>query len=235
MPRVMLPVLACGALLSLACSMGPKKPEYSEEIVGREVVHAGQTAAGVAAAGEAGEAAEPPGAQGAATDTPTGTGSAAAAPSAEVDCDATFPAPAQGAVTADLQCGGSITGTNEGGSSSFGDDFYQRAFCSPARQRYEDAPEAVYRLEVPANTQATVLLTSPCADLDLAAVSWTLEGLPTLAQVGRVRECEMATGTGGGKLTLTSVDRAQVFLLVVDGKQGEAGPFQLEAACGTYR
>lgn len=227
MARPLPPALAALALASLACSTGPKNPKYSEEIVGREVVHAGQTAAEANQAPSAPEASAAPG--GAA---PPATEPAS---SAQVDCDATLPAPAAGAVTDTLQCGGSITGTTEGGTNSFGDDFYQRAFCSPARQHYDDAPEAVYRLEVPANTQATVALHSPCADLDLAAVAWSLDGLPTLAQVGRVRECEMATGSGGGKLTLTAVDRAQVFLLVVDGKQGDAGNFRLEATCGTYR
>lgn len=154
MARPLPATLLAIALGCLACSTGPKNPKYSEEIVGREVVHAGQTAAEV----------NQPSAQ---ADAPAPTTSRAGAsqappPSAEVDCGASLPAPAAGAVTDTLQCGGTVTGTTEGGTSSFGDDFYQRAFCSPARQHYDDAPEAVYRLEVPANTQATVELHSPC-------------------------------------------------------------------------
>lgn len=217
------PTLVLLGLLALGCGMLKSKPEYSEEIVGREDYHPPEPASvapvGGASGGQAG----------------SDPAEATAGGTASVGCDATFPAPVRGAPTDQLQCGGSVTGTTEGGSSSFGDEFYQRAFCTPARRHYDDAPEAIYRLEVPADTQATVTLDSPCAELDLAAVAWALDGIPTTAQVNRVRECEMDTHGGGGKLTLTAVDKAQVFLVVVDGQEGAAGPFRLEAACGTYR
>lgn len=67
------------------------------------------------------------------------------------------------------------------------------------------------------------------------AIAWGLDGLPGTAHVGRVRECEMDTKSGGGKLTLTSVDRAQTYLIVVDGKEGQSGNFSLKADCKTYR
>ncbi|NOY25051.1 MAG: hypothetical protein GXP62_04175 [Oligoflexia bacterium] len=207
--------------LSVA-SCGPNNPKYSEEIIGREEYKApapGATQGGKIGGGSGG-----------------GSASAGGATARDaVACDATFAAPKKGDVTSTIKCGGSVTASTEGGSSSFGDDFYQRAFCTPARKHYDDAPEAIYLLEVPADIQATVSLSSPCADLDIAAISWALGGLPTLAQVGRVRECEMDTKEGDGKLKLTSVNKSQVYLITVDGKQGAAAPFRIDVACGTYR
>lgn len=213
--------MGLGLLLALACGRG--KPKYSEEIIGREEVTTPATGATPAST----------------TSAPTAPAGSSAPPAlprpSSADCEASYDAPVHGGVSGTLQCGAEFSGTTTGGRSSFGDEFYQRAFCSPARQSYDDAPEAIYAFELPANDQATITLDSPCADLDLAAIAWSLDGLPTTAQVGRVRECEMNTRSGGGAVTLTAVDRPQTFLIVVDGKKGAVGNFTLKADCKTYR
>lgn len=152
----------------------------------------------------------------------------------EMDCNAELPTP-QGQALGTLECGSTVTGSSHVGAARWGDDFYQRAFCTPKRSRYDDAPEVLYRLEVPENTQAEVVLESPCADLDVVAVAWQLDGVPGVEHVGRIRECEMDTKSGGGKLTLTTVDKAQVFLVGVDGKDGDEGNYRLTVSCGTFR
>lgn len=213
--------LGLGLLLAFACGRG--KPRYSEEIIGREEITTPPTAATPAPTG-GGPAA------------PAGTSAPAPPPRpSTADCEASYDAPVHGGISGTLQCGAELNGTTTGGRSSFGDEFYQRAFCSPARQSYDDAPEAIYAFELPANDQATITLDSPCADLDLVAIAWTLDGLPTTAQVGRVRECEMNTRPGGGTVNLTAIDRAQTYLIVVDGKKGAVGNFSLKADCKTYR
>ncbi len=218
------PTLALSALLALACGRGT--PKYSEEILGREEYVAPTADAVPSAPVEAPR--------------PLTVGSPGGPPppvpqTTQADCEVRYDAPVQGATSGILQCGGFFGGTTEGGSSSFGDEFYQRAFCTPARQRYDQSPEAIYSFELPANNQATITLDSPCADLDIVAIAWGLDGLPGTAHVGRVRECEMDTKSGGGTLTLTSVDRAQTYLIVVDGKEGQSGNFSLKADCKTYR
>lgn len=220
------PTLALLLVLALAC--GKEKPKYSEEIVGREEY----VASPGWAPGEAGATSAPP--------PPAATSASGGPPPPapklqQADCEVEYETPKAGGISSVLQCGGFFGGTTEGGTSSFGDEFYQRAFCSPARKRYDDSPEAIYAFELPANNQATITLDSPCAELDLVAIAWTLDGLPTTAQVGRVRECEMNAKSGGGTVTLTSVDRAQTFLIVVDGQEGQSGNFSLKADCKTYR
>jgi len=212
-------------LLVLALACRPSNPKYSEEITGREEVHPGDDAASTTQAARGGG----------------GGGSSASArggsqdEQAPVDCGATHSAPVKGGITGPLTCGATIEGTTEGGSNSFGDRFYQQAFCTPARRHYDDAPEAIYRFEVPADVEAIVTLDSPCADLDLAAVFWIGDSLPTAEQTTRVRECEMDTATGGGKVQLTTVNKVQPYLIIVDGKEGDTADFRLSVSCRTYR
>ena len=209
-------------LLVLALGCRPSNPRYSEQITGREEVHPGEHAAGSSNATRGGGNVSGSSADGASHDAP-------------LSCGDPRPAPTHGGITGSLTCGGTVEGTTEGGSNSFGDRFYQSAFCTPARQHYDDSPEAIYRLEVPADIEAKVTLDSPCADLDLAAISWIGDTLPTDAQTNRVRECEMDTHAGGGSIKLTTVDKAQPYLVVVDGKDGEAAAFRLTVSCRTYR
>jgi len=211
------------SLTLTACGL-PDLPKHTQERVGREDYVDPAVAASRSDAKST-------------SSTSTAAGATAQPPAADSppSCDAHFDPPVRGGVTAELVCGGHVAASTEGGTSSFGDDFYQHAFCSPERAHYDDAPEAVYKLKLPPNTRATITLQSPCADLDVVAMSWVADSLPTVDEVGRVRECEMDTKTGGGKLTLTSVKNPQTYLIAVDGKQGDAAPFRLDITCGSYR
>jgi len=152
-----------------------------------------------------------------------------------IDCDKPYPTrSAIGCSQGTLTCGGSIEGNTSGGRSHFGDDFYQKKFCSPERHDYDEAPEAVYTLEVPGDIQADVYLTSDCEDLDIVAMSWAdTDRCPTINHA--FAECEMDTHKGGGKVRLTTVNKPQTYLLAVDGKKGATANFRITVKCSTYR
>jgi len=155
-----------------------------------------------------------------------------------VDCGEDYPTPTprNNGIMGTIECGGEVEGNNRKGNMNWGDDFYQKAFCTPQRNDYEDSPEAVYELIVPANVQAEVQLTTDCVDLDLVSVGWQdTKDVPLLKHHNRIRECEFDDKPGSGHLTLLTVDRAQRFLIGVDGKYGEVGNFRLSVKCSTYR
>lgn len=157
------------------------------------------------------------------------------APSAPDPCSNPTPTPApQGCVMATLACGETLSGNNEFGNANFDDDFYQGKYCTPQRNRYVESSEAVYMLEVPADIKAVVTMTSECEDLDLVALSWNETGrCPTIQH--NISECEMDTHPGGGSVTMTTVTRAQKYLVIVDGKKGATGNFELAVECSEYR
>ena len=143
------------------------------------------------------------------------------------------PAP-QGCVMGTLSCGDTIQGNNEFGVPNFDDDFYQSKFCTPQRNKYAEAPEAIYMLDVPGDIKAVVTLTSECDDLDIVALSWNETGrCPNIKH--NINECEMDTDFGGGSVMMTTVTRAQKYLIAVDGKNGATGNFELSVACSEYR
>ena len=143
------------------------------------------------------------------------------------------PAPS-GCAMATIACGETIQGNNDAGAFVFDDDFYQGKYCTPQRNRYSESPEAVYMLNVPGDIKAVVTLTSECEDLDIAAISWNeSDRCPTTQH--NIAECEMDTHSGGGSVTMTTVTRAQNYLLIVDGKKGVTGNFELKVECSQYR
>lgn len=154
-----------------------------------------------------------------------------------IQCDTEIPTPSpKGCTIQTITCGSVVEGSTATMDRRWGDDFYNKAFCTPYRHNYDEAPEAVYRLEMPPNIQADVYLDSDCADLDVISMSWEeTSRCPTLDHVGRLRECEMDTKKGGGKIRMTTVDDPQVYVVAVDGQQGQTGNFRLTVKCSTYR
>ncbi len=155
----------------------------------------------------------------------------------KVPCDEPFSTPApKGCAMATLSCGDQVQGNNAFGEQNYDDAFYVGKFCGPQRHQYEEAPEAIYLLEVPGNVQADVTLSSDCVDLDIASISVPPDATnrcPTLSHA--VQVCEMDQGRGGGSVRITTVDRAETHLIVVDGKKGVTGNFRLRVDCRTYR
>ena len=155
----------------------------------------------------------------------------------EIQCDTPIETRTpKGCTIETITCGSVVEGNNRVGQRNWGDDFYQKAFCTPNRYDYDDGPEAVYRLEMPPNIQADVRLDSDCEDLDVISMSWTdTSRCPGMQHVGSIRECEMDTHTGGGSIRMTTVDNPQVYVVAVDGKHGVTGNFRLTVECSTYR
>lgn len=142
----------------------------------------------------------------------------------------------RGCTSGTLTCGSVIEGNNTGMPRHWGDQFYVSAFCTPQRHYYEEAGEAVYRLELPPNIQADIRLDSDCADLDVVSLSWAdTSTCPGEQHTGRIRQCEMDTHSEGGTIRITTVNDPEVHILGVDGKQGASGNFRLTVTCSTYR
>ncbi|MCB9777290.1 MAG: hypothetical protein H6742_01835 [Alphaproteobacteria bacterium] len=220
------PVLLTVGLFGLACG-GENVPTPWSETHGRQEVGP----EGVAAARNDGAAPT-------ATDASPAPGArepAAQQSDGRMACDPPIatPSPTNG-VVGSLTCGGSVEGWTGAGEMTWGDDFYQRAFCTPRRSDYDGSPEVVYELLLEADVQADIKLTSPCTDLDLVAVAWQV-GIPGLEHTGRIAECEMDAKTGDGKIRLTTVSKPQRYLVAVDGKEGNEGNFRLDVQCSTYR
>ncbi len=154
-----------------------------------------------------------------------------------VACEPAFKtAQPRGCTSQTLTCGSVVEGNNTGMTRHFSDQFYVAAFCTPQRHYYEEAGEAVYRLELPPNIQADIRLDSDCVDLDVVSMSWAdTSSCPGEAHTGRIRQCEMNTDSEGGKIRITTVNEPEVHVLAVDGKQGATGNFRLSVVCSTYR
>ncbi len=154
-----------------------------------------------------------------------------------IDCDPAYPTPSprSNGIVGTLTCGSVIEGNTSGGTKLWGEDFYQAAHCSVERDQWEQAPELIYRLNVPADLEAEVKLVSDCVDLDLVGVSWADDRIPKPEHGRSISQCDMDISRKGGKLRLNAVGKDWVYLVGVDGKGGVSGNFRLSVKCYTFR
>ena len=152
-----------------------------------------------------------------------------------VSCDPEnkMPAP-RGCTQGRLTCGDVVEGSNAPGRFTFDDDFYQHMLCTPERNHYDEAPAAVYRLEIPADVMATVTLISDCAELDIASYRWEEDDRCPNVKHPRA-QCEMDVSDRGGHITISTVNVPENHLLIIDGQKGETGNFRVKVDCKTYR
>jgi hypothetical protein len=152
----------------------------------------------------------------------------------DVDCDARMKAPKAACAMQEIKCGDTVQGTNKGQGMHFGDAFYRAKFCTPRSESYDESPDAVYALTVPANMLAEIRLASPCEDLDLFSVRWSNDTrCPSVST--NTGECEASTKTAGDKIRIVSVGRDEEHLVWVDGKRGSIGNFELRVDCRPAR
>ncbi|MFM2247643.1 MAG: hypothetical protein RL071_3717 [Pseudomonadota bacterium] len=153
-----------------------------------------------------------------------------------VDCSQDYPTEAaRGCAIREISCGDVVLGNNTNGIEAFDEDFYQHKACTPQRHSYSKGPEAIYSLNIPANTWVDVVLASDCVDLDVFSANWdNPRKCPTPSHVN-VTQCEADVTDRGGKITITTVDRPEAHLVWVDGKEGATGNFRLTVRCRTYR
>lgn len=150
------------------------------------------------------------------------------------DCDRDLKKPAADCALAMLKCGESVEASNEGQGKRFDDDFYQSKYCTPQRHRYVDSPEAIWAIDLPADTQADVVLHTDCVDLDLFSIRWA-EATTCPSRSSGTGECEGSTRSGDDTVRIQTVQRPERHLIWVDGKAGATGNFRIEVQCRNYR
>lgn len=132
-------------------------------------------------------------------------------------------------VTTTLSCGEQLQGHTQGGAEGWGDSFYRGHHCTPMPEGYS-GPERVYRFAAPANQLIELELVSPCADLDLFAVSWPeTSRCPTDAHM--VSSCDASVRKGNDRVKLFTDRNPRTYLVTVDGKGAATAPFTLRASC----
>ncbi len=136
-----------------------------------------------------------------------------------------------GCVTADVSCGETIIGHTVGGVRRFDSKFYEKKFCWPFTVNHDGGEERVYRLVMPEGEwKAFVTLDTPCANLDLFAVKWEGEECPTMSS--NVARCEANLDVKTDREFVELVHQGQAtWLLVVEGRGEEEGPFALHVQC----
>ncbi len=149
------------------------------------------------------------------------------------DCDPLDPDPVPGpdCLAGSLECGSSITATTVGGSDILDEGLYEAAFCFIPSASYGGS-ERVYAFPLPPDTVATLVLDSPCADLDLVVVRWEdADRCPRSNSL--VGACDADTSAGGGALEdLWGSSHAETrYLVVVDGKDDAEHNFTLSVHC----
>jgi hypothetical protein len=154
---------------------------------------------------------------------------AVAAAAADQFCDPLPPGPVSGpaCVSGTIGCGDTLRATTGGGTSVFDSERYLDSYCFPTPKGSHTGPERAYALEVPAGSQATVTLVSPCANLDLAVLRWQNTSRCPAAEE-TISECEGHKGSGSVKMWN---NRPARYLVIVDGTAPEGANFELQVSC----
>jgi type II secretory pathway pseudopilin PulG len=146
-------------------------------------------------------------------------------------CDPREPAPVSGpgCVTATIACGQTIQGTTVGGTRHFDGDRYVHSYCFPTTEDSHAGTERVYAFQLATDQRATFVLTSPCADLDLAVLRWeNTERCPGSTEA--ISECEGQNRGGGGTAKIWN-NRPARYLAIVDGSAPQGANFELSVTC----
>lgn len=150
----------------------------------------------------------------------------------EIDCDDPPAGSSIGGpdcVTTSISCGDTRVDNTDGGTRDWNGAAYQGWYCLIATGSDYNGPERVYAFDHPGTGNATVSLSSPCADLDLVAVRWADEDSCPLPEYS-VLECEGDDGGGTNSFVIWNNEPAR-YLVVVDGDDSAGAPFQLSVSC----
>jgi hypothetical protein len=129
-----------------------------------------------------------------------------------------------------LGCDQVVESTTRGGADRFDRATWEGAICLDwlaSDGGDMQGPDRVYVFDVPADTTASVTLTSPCARLDLRVVNTTTA----------CNTSPTACSVGSGDLSLSRVTAligglsGRRYEIIVDGYDGDAGSFRLQTAC----
>lgn len=134
-----------------------------------------------------------------------------------------------GCISGELRCGDTVEGTTVGGESNWDDKYYATEFCFPGGDDH-GGPERAYLLHAPAYSSIRITLQSDCVDLDIAAMAFNYEGRCPTSQ-NSIPECEGDAHRGGGTVLLQNFNNPRTYIVGVDGKGRETGPFRLTVEC----
>lgn len=135
-------------------------------------------------------------------------------------------------ITATLQCGQTVIGTTKGGGQWFGSRFYEKKYCTPATIAHDAGHERVYALSLPAGDRhASIFLDTPCADLDMAVMR-VLDFTTCPTMDTSISQCDMWPKPGNFRehVEISSQEDTH-WLVVVEGKTEQDGPFALTVQC----
>ncbi len=153
-----------------------------------------------------------------------------------IDCDASVADLTwdSGTCQADttLSCGDSVIATNEGGPSQLDGSAYASFWaCAVVGTSNYTGPEQHFFVEHPGTGYIRIALDSPCEDLDLFVVRW--DGGSCLHKDLSIVECEGQVSSGGGWVYIWN-NEPSAYIVVVDGPNGETGPYGVTVNCEDY-
>jgi hypothetical protein len=137
-------------------------------------------------------------------------------------------------ITDVIKCGQTVVGHTRGGVNKFNTRFWEKHFCWPATEQHDGGDERVYKFVAEGRGRAYFTLDTPCADLDIMAMTWSGSRAPTLDS--NVKDCEakVLSGTKRERIEVPTLEGME-YLIVVEGKSSEEGLFALTAQCGPWR
>jgi hypothetical protein len=131
-----------------------------------------------------------------------------------------------------LSCGESVLATNANGPSQLDGGAYASFWaCAVVGTENYSGNEQHFFFEHPGTGYVRIGLDSPCEDLDLFVVRW--DGGSCLHPGLSIVECEGQVSSGGGWLYVWNNNPAG-YVIVVDGPNGENGPYGVTLNCDDY-
>ena len=135
--------------------------------------------------------------------------------------------------TGTIECGQTIIGHTKGGVDRYNTRFYEQNFCWPGTINRNGGDERVYKFSFPDNGKwiGKVTLDTPCADLDVVAMTWDKSTCPTAST--NVAECDSKrrAGTSREVADLITDGKWQDWAIIVEGIGDEEGAFALTMQC----
>jgi len=133
---------------------------------------------------------------------------------------------------AELTCGDSIIATNVGGPSNLDGSAYSSFWaCAVVGRDSYTGSEQHFFFEHPGTGYVRIGLDSPCEELDIFAIRW--DGGSCVQEGLSIVECEANIDSSGGWFYIWN-NSPSGYVIVVDGPNGETGPYGVTINCDDY-
>jgi hypothetical protein len=166
------------------------------------------------------------------TDTDTDTGGDSGEPISDVPCEIN-PAVTMldTCVTDVLRCGPEKFSSTKGTVSAFGRVEYGAWGSVGGPDVAFNGGERVFAFNHPGGGDVSVVLQSPCENLDLIAVSWAWGDLATCPTASDLPTLFQASQNPGDDMLVLTATEPTPFLIFVDGPPAKEANFKLSASC----